>query len=217
MTELIMLRHGQANAGATDEASYDRLSDLGRQQAAWAGSYLATLGSFQRVVTGTMARQIATGNGLALPGASHDCDARLNEMDYFGLAGFLRDQQGLPVPTTQEEFQTHVRDVLGYWSRAEVGPDLETYADFRTRILAAVRDIAAEGRRTVVVSSTGVIATLMAVALDLDIARKTDVFLRIAHTSVHRFEVTGDRVHLLQFCATPHLDTPDRLHARTMI
>ncbi len=217
MAEIIMVRHGQAQTGAKDEASYDKLSDLGHQQAAWLGEYWANLGGFDRVLSGTMRRQIETGQSLALNGVSYAQDERLNEMDYFGLAGFLKENSNLAVPTSQEEFQTHVRDVLGAWSRAEVGDDLESYADFRGRILECVREVAASAERTVIVSSTGVIATLMAVALDLDMARKTDVFLKIAHTSVHRFEIVGDEVRLIQFCATPHLDAPDRLELRTHI
>lgn len=217
MSEIIMVRHGQAQTGAKDEASYDKLSDLGHQQAAWLGDYWAGFGKFDHVLSGTMRRQIETGQSMGLVGVSYAQDARLNEMDYFGLASFLKEHGGVPVPTSQEEFQTHVRDVLGAWSRAEVGDELESYADFRGRILDCVREVAARDERTVIVSSTGVIATLMAVALDLDMARKTDVFLKIAHTSVHRFEIVGDDVRLIQFCATPHLDAPDRLDLRTHI
>lgn len=217
MSEIIMVRHGQAQTGAKDEASYDKLSELGHRQAAWLGEYWADKGAVDRVLSGTMRRQIETGQSMALAGASYAQDNRLNEMDYFGLARFLKEHSNLSVPTSQEEFQTHVRDVLGAWSRAEVGDDLESYADFRGRILDCVREVAASSERTVIVSSTGVIATLMAVALDLDMARKTDVFLKIAHTSVHRFEIVGDDVRLIQFCATPHLDTPDRLDLRTHI
>jgi broad specificity phosphatase PhoE len=217
MAEIIVVRHGQAQTGAKDEASYDKLSDLGHQQAAWLGEYWADFTKFDQVVSGTMRRQIETGQSIGLDGVGYRQDSRLNEMDYFGLAAFLKENNNLAVPTSQEEFQTHVRDVLGAWSRAEVGSDLESYADFRGRILACVREIAASGERTVIVSSTGVIATLMAVALDLDMARKTDVFLKIAHTSVHRFEIVGDDVRLIQFCATPHLDAPDRLELRTHI
>ena len=217
MSEIIMVRHGQAQTGAKDEASYDKLSDLGHQQAAWLGDYWAGFGKFDHVLSGTMRRQIETGQSMGLAGVSYAQDARLNEMDYFGLASFLKEHGGVPVPTSQEEFQTHVRDVLGAWSRAEVGDELESYADFRGRILDCVREVAVRDERTVIVSSTGVIATLMAVALDLDMARKTDVFLKIAHTSVHRFEIVGDDVRLIQFCATPHLDAPDRLDLRTHI
>ena len=215
--EITMVRHGQAQSGAKDEASYDKLSPLGHQQAAWLGTHLQELGRYDRVVSGTMRRQIETGQGLALPGAQHDQDARLNEMDYFGLAHFLRDEKGLSVPTSQAEFQGHVREVLRAWAGVETGPHLESYVEFKARILGAVRDVAGAGQQTVVVSSTGVIATLMAIALDLDIHRKANVFLRIAHTSVHKFALDGDDLHLLQFCATPHLDAPDRAHARTTI
>lgn len=217
MAEIILVRHGQAQSGAKDEKSYDNLSDLGHQQAAWAGEYLAALGPYETVISGTLNRQIDTGAGLALTGVAYEQDSRWNEMDYFGLAAFLKDSHGYPIPQSQEEFQTHVRDVLGAWARAEVGDHLESYDDFRARILAALHEVAARSDRAVVVSSTGVIAALMAVALDLDIARKTEVFLRIAHTSIHKFELVGDDLHLIQFCATPHLDTPDRLFARTHI
>ncbi|MBR9862523.1 MAG: histidine phosphatase family protein [Rhodobacteraceae bacterium] len=217
MAEIIMVRHGQAQTGAKDEASYDNLSDLGHQQARWLGEYLGADHAFDRVVTGKMRRQMQTGLSMGLDGVDYQTDARLNEMDYFGLAGVLENSHGLATPTSQLEFQTHVAEVLGAWSRAEVGGDLESYADFRGRVLGAVRDIAAAQDRVIVVSSTGVIATLMAVALDLDIRRKSEVFLRIAHTSVHKFEMVGDDLHLLQFCATPHLDSPERVHARTLI
>ncbi|MDR6264061.1 histidine phosphatase family protein [Roseobacter sp. N2S] len=217
MAVIIMVRHGQAQSGAKDEASYDNLSDLGHQQANWLGEHLGAEHAFDRVVTGTMRRQMQTGLSMGLPNVEYETDRRLNEMDYFGLAGVLETSHGLAVPTSQEEFQTHVRDVLGAWSRAEVGDDLESYADFRGRILGAVRDIAQAQDRVILVSSTGVIATLMAVALDLDIRRKSDVFLRIAHTSIHKFELVGDDLHLIQFCATPHLDLPKRVHARTLI
>jgi len=37
MSHITLIRHGQANTGARDEQSYDRLSALGHQQAAWLG------------------------------------------------------------------------------------------------------------------------------------------------------------------------------------
>src|SRR6056297_3369689 len=42
VAEIILVRHGQANSHATDEQSYDRLSDLGREQARWLGAHLRT-------------------------------------------------------------------------------------------------------------------------------------------------------------------------------
>ena len=38
MGELTLIRHGQANSGATTEEDYDRLSDLGHTQARLLGN-----------------------------------------------------------------------------------------------------------------------------------------------------------------------------------
>ena len=40
MGEITLVRHGQANSTATDEESYDKLSDLGWRQGRWLGDYL---------------------------------------------------------------------------------------------------------------------------------------------------------------------------------
>ena len=67
MTEIILVRHGQANSHAKDEASYDRLSDLGRQQAAWLGDHMRrTNPHFDHVVTGTLTRQADTARAMGL-------------------------------------------------------------------------------------------------------------------------------------------------------
>ena len=39
MSQITLVRHGQANSGAQDEAGYDALSDLGARQSAWLGDY----------------------------------------------------------------------------------------------------------------------------------------------------------------------------------
>ena len=65
MTEIILVRHGQANSHAKDEASYDRLSDLGRQQATWLGDHMRrTNPHFDHVVTGTLTRQADTARAM---------------------------------------------------------------------------------------------------------------------------------------------------------
>ena len=58
MTQIILIRHGQASFGA---ANYDALSDLGRTQARWLGEHFAKLGVRRaRVICGTLSRQIDT-------------------------------------------------------------------------------------------------------------------------------------------------------------
>jgi hypothetical protein len=51
--------------------------------------------------------------------------------------------------------------------------------------------------------------------LDLDIARMAHLLVPIRNCSIHRVMVLPEAQILSGFNATPHLDTPDRLHART--
>ncbi|MCV2867604.1 histidine phosphatase family protein [Defluviimonas sp. WL0002] len=215
MTELTLIRHGQAISGATTEADYDRLSNLGHQQARWLGEHLQTLGGFDRVVSGTMRRQRETAVGLNLDARPHREDPRLNELDYFTLSQVLEARDGIPFPTGPMSFAAHVPQVLQLWREGHAGPDHETYDHFRDRVFGALTDAARDGPGAVLVTSTGVIATLCALALGLEAEMKARMFLRIMNTSVHRFVFDGDVLHLAQFGATPHLDVPERRAART--
>lgn len=215
MTEVILIRHGQANSGAKNEADYDRLSGLGHQQAGWLGQHFRETGGFDRVISGTLRRQRETAEGLNLDARPHDTDPRLNEIDYFLLSKVLNDRSGVPFPTSAETFAAHIPQVLDMWRRGESDDLHESYDAFRTRILSVVQDAAAAGPGAVLVTSTGVIATLTAIALGLTPEIKARMFLRVGNTSVHKFEYSGDTLHLTQFGATPHLDRPDRHAART--
>jgi broad specificity phosphatase PhoE len=92
---------------------------------------------------------------------------------------------------------------------------LETYDAFCARITEALDEATGKEGRVLLVTSTGVIATLATLALDLDIHKKSKMFMAVAHTSVHKFTMRGGDLHLVQFGGTPHLDHTDRLHAKT--
>lgn len=215
MTELTLIRHGQANSGARNEADYDRLSALGQQQAAWLGEHLRLTGGFDRVISGTLRRQRETAEALNLDARPHALDERLNELDYFSLSHALQDSHGIPFPTGPEDFAAHVPQVLQLWRSGDAGPDHESYEGFLARVSGAVEDAAEGGPGAVLVTSTGVIATLVALALGLEAVMKARMFLKVMNTSVHRFAVHDGALHLNQFGATPHLDYPDRHAART--
>ena len=214
MSELTLIRHGQAQTGAKDEASYDKLSDLGHEQAGWLGEHLRRSHGYDTVISGAMNRQIQTAQSLKLT-TPHHKDARLNEMDYFGLADSLLQMRGIVWPTSEAEFIAHLPQVLDAWRAGEIVDGLETYGDFCARITEALEDAAQKDGRVLLVTSTGVIATLATLALDLDIQKKSKMFLAVAHTSVHKFTMRSSDLHLTQFGGTPHLDRPDRLHAKT--
>ena len=55
MSHITLVRHGQANTTARDEENYDKLSDLGHQQARWLGAHLRdTHAHHPRVYCGTL-------------------------------------------------------------------------------------------------------------------------------------------------------------------
>ncbi|USG62848.1 histidine phosphatase family protein [Sneathiella marina] len=216
MTELTLIRHGQAQTGATDEASYDRLSDLGHEQARWLGDYFRRSLDFDHILSGTLMRQIETAQSLGLSHVPFRQDKRLNELDYFGLAHSIKATHGVAFPETAEDFASHIPQVLEIWRTGDVQDGLESFDNFRSRILSALKDAATLDGRVLLVTSTGVIATLVALSLGLDIDMKSKMFLMVGHTSTHKFELQGDELHLTQFGATPHLDRPDRIYARTL-
>ncbi len=216
MHDLTLIRHGQAQTGAKTEASYDSLSTLGLQQAAWLGEHIRASHGYDHVVSGSLNRQVQTAQGLGLD-APRSIDARLNEMDYFGLAASLEQTAGIPWPRSEAEFSTHVVKLLSAWRAGDIIDGLESYDDFCARITGALNDARARGGRVLIVTSAGVIATLTSLALELDVPAKSRMFANVAHTSVHRFSLRDDGLHLTQFAATPHFDHADRQEARTYI
>lgn len=216
MTELIVIRHGQANTGATDEANYDRLSDLGKRQAQLLGETLRDVKTDYRVISGAMRRHIETAEHMAMNTDPIPQDARLNELDYFGMAKSVESSHGIDFPQTHEDFATHIPQVLDIWRKNEMADGIEPYDSFRARIFEAVLDAANDGP-AILVSSGGVIATLVTIALHLETAAKSKMLLAIPNTSVHKFMLRDGELFLTQFAATPHLDHPERMHLKTHI
>jgi broad specificity phosphatase PhoE len=212
--ELVLVRHGQANSAAADEDSYDRLSDLGHQQARWLGEWLrAHEASFDRVLMGSLRRHRETAAGIGDLGVTAEIDERLNELDYFNLARAHASHTGRAAPTP-DTFVSHITDIMQAWHRAEIQGN-ESYVDFEARV-ANVLDLAATpGKRVLCITSGGVIGMMARHILNLDPARMAHLLVPIRNCSIHRVMVRPEARILAGFNATPHLDSPDRLHART--
>jgi broad specificity phosphatase PhoE len=214
MGEIIMVRHGQANSGATSEADYDRLSELGHVQAGWLGGWMKDHDpGFDLVLSGTMRRHRETADRMGQ--ADRTEDARLNELDYFALARDIEVTHGLPLPGPQD-WADHVSQTFNAWHKAEI-TGAEPFAHFEERIRSVLAEAATPGRRVLCVTSGGVIAMALRLALGLDPTRLAQVLLPIYNTSVHRFRVLESGTFLSSFNAIPHLDPPDRAHARTWL
>lgn len=212
MSELVLVRHGQANSHATNEAEYDRLSPLGHRQSAWLGEWLELHEpAFDHVYSGTLRRHEETARGIGCVDVQRD--ARLNELDYFHLGRALEDVHGVPFPEA-DGFADHAPQVMRAWHAAEI-EGAETFASFEARVRDALAAIAAKGGRSLVVTSGGVIAMAMRLVLDLDATRFARVLLPIRNSSIHRIHLQGGDMMLAAFNATPHLDLHERAEART--
>lgn len=211
MGEIILVRHGQANSAATTEEDYDRLSDLGKTQADWLGTWMRAHGyDFDHVVSGTLLRHRQTVAGM---GYDADEDARLNELDYYTLSSELNRIKGVPFPTS-DSFADHAPVLFAAWKQAEI-EGAEPYHAFESRVAELLADAAQPGRRVLCVTSGGVIGMVLRHILDLDIMKMSRVMLPIYNTSIHRLHVRGDETIMAQYNAIPHLELPDRAHART--
>lgn len=212
MGTITFVRHGQANSAATDEAGYDQLSDLGRQQAAWLGEWLRAQGeTFDLVLSGSLNRHKQTADAMGW--SSPQIDPRLNEMDYFNLGQAMQEVHNVPMPGP-DGFAEHVPDVMEAWHRAEIQGN-ESFASFETRVGAALLDAAQPDRNVLCVTSGGVIGMVLRHLLALDPRRFAQVLLPIRNSSLHRVFVTPQGPILAGFNATPHLDIADRAHAKT--
>ncbi|MEM7270252.1 MAG: histidine phosphatase family protein [Pseudomonadota bacterium] len=216
LAEVVLVRHGQANAAATDEASYDKLSQLGHQQATWLGEWLrATEVEFDRAISGSLIRHRETAAAMAT--GETVVDARWNEISYFPLSTAYADHHGVSEPDQPEDFADYFLGLAQAWEADSLPGAPETWLNFRGRVLSALDAQREAGGRTLVVTSGGVIGLAVSAALGLGTDGMARLAVAIENTSMHRLVWRGGRWRMLEFGASPHLATPDRVHARTYI
>ncbi len=212
MGTITLVRHGQANSAAKNEADYDHLSVLGHQQARWLGQWFADRGErFDHIYCGTLQRHQETADGIGQGQA--EIDARLNELDYFNLSHALAAATGEPMPSA-DTFAHHMPKLIEAWHRAEIMGN-ESFVDFEARVTDVLKVAVQPGRNVLCVTSGGVISMMVRHLLDLDPRRMAHIALPIYNTSVHRVHVSPVGPILAGFNAIPHLEDATRAHART--
>ncbi len=215
MSHITLIRHGQANTGAKDETSYDKLSPLGHQQSAWLGEHLRQSASHHsRVYCGSLNRHKETAQSMGFDGELVQ-DPRLNELEYFTMAQLMEEQHGVPFPSEREGFIAHLPRVFAAWQSGEIEDAPESFAQFESRVMDALLEISSGRGPALVVTSGGLIAISMRQFLDLNIAATARMALAIMNTSMHRLFPIGDQLSPVLFNAVPHLDAPDRHYAQT--
>jgi len=217
MSYITLVRHGQANTEARDEDSYDRLSDLGAQQARWLGEHLARSGEhFPRLYSGTLRRHRETAAGIGLSNHSEPViDARFDELEFFTLAQLFEAQHGVPIPQDREDFTIHLPRLFKAWAAGDLDNPPESFEAFETRVRDALEEVSAGDGRAMVVTSGGVIGMAMRITLGLDLDGFARVCLAIENSSMHRWLPLNGALALTQFNALPHLEDPERQFART--
>ncbi|MEM9198273.1 MAG: histidine phosphatase family protein, partial [Pseudomonadota bacterium] len=142
MGELILVRHGQADF---DGDEYDRLTELGRQQAAWLGAHLAESSVVPAAIyAGQLRRQQDTAAEIAsICGMDVSTLAGLEEYDADALLAASSSAFGAGAdaaagrPTDRAAHFRLLRQVLASWADGTLHPVPESFAGFRSRTAAA--------------------------------------------------------------------------------
>lgn len=217
---LFLVRHGQARLGSED---YDRLSGLGQAQAGRLARRLGpVLLAGPQLWSGTLRRHRQTLEPIQGAGGSVQQTSDLDEFSTYGLVrAALRNADRLerPVPppwqladpvTHLDELLAWFPDVLAAW-QADRLPDCHVgrWSDFRERVLRPGERWAAElegGRSVVVVSSAGVIATLVAELAGFDLSWQRSLAVKLYNASVSELKRVEGAWQLVTCNCVRHLD-----------
>ena len=207
--ELWLVRHGQAAFGTED---YDRLTELGWQQARWLGAHLAGR-RFSRIAAGRLRRQRETAEALNEHlGGDLETVTGLEEYDADGLLAALGIDDRMALGR-RDHFR-QLRIAMQRWADGRIDPG-ESWAAFNDRIAAAIADLTARDGPVIAASSGGTIAAVVAQALGLGAAQMIELNLQARNTGITRLVFTSRGAYLNMFNAVPHLEHPDRAHAET--
>ena len=222
MSEIYLVRHGQASYGATD---YDQLSELGYQQSRWLGEYFSQRNiHFDRVLRGDMKRHKQTVEAVS-DGLRQTFDAEefsgLNEYDFdqiYKAYQSLTGHDGLGQGDDKRAFYSTLRKSLYCWANGELDENLlpESWASFQARVNAVIQAIlgADAGKETIlVVSSGGAIATWAQLVLGAPASAAIELNLQLRNSSFSHYFYNGQRIQLSGLNNIPHLDQMDRLDA----
>ena len=239
MSTLLVIRHGQARLFTDD---YDRLSDLGIQQAECLGNWLAQRGVVpDAIYAGSLVRQQHTAEavirvmraaGQSLP--ELQVHEGLNEYPaediLHQLVPLLRDSDAEIDRLASEydgaqDYESRYRSlhqllaaIMQRWIAADYGDidSLKSWASFSGSVRSALADamqITGSGRTVAVFTSGGPVGVSVQTALDAPDLTAADLNWRVHNCSVTRFTFSGGRVSLDAFNDTAHL-APDMLTFR---
>lgn len=215
MSELYLVRHGQASFGADN---YDQLSLLGQQQGQLLGEYFAERNIvFDHVLLGTMNRHRQTVEAI-FNGSTEVAKLKehrgLNEYDFVALFEGLGDEHHelkVLAKESKKDFYKALRQVLLLWMEDRIeGPIPETWSEFQQRVVDAKSYIQGLKGRILAVSSGGVMAAIAQQTLGAPSEKVISLNLQINNCSFCRYFFNADSFHLATFNSIPYFDKADR-------
>ena len=212
MPEIFVVRHGQASFGSDN---YDKLSELGWQQARWLGEHWGEDGhQFDHIVSGDLQRHRETAQGICegLGLDRHRVEElpQLNEFDFKTVMRAYGEKEPASAPAPGAERADYYRFLklaMHAWSSGEID-GAESWQQFEQRIeeVLGVLAAGARGGRTLVVSSGGAIAMMVRQVLGAPSHSVTQLNMQIKNTAVSHFFAGRSGLTLHSFNHVPHLD-----------
>jgi len=225
MSELLMVRHGQASFG---EKEYDRLSPTGIRQAKLLARHMVRTGHlFDAVYCGRMQRQINTAKELIdhfseqgpnLPELSISDD--FDEYDSLAvwtsqIPMMLEENPALSadierVYSDKKIFQRIFEQVMYRWVSGNFDRSgIPSWSDFKKRVENGIRKIIethGQGRKIIIFTSGGPISAALQQALGLTDGKTIEISWQIMNSSVTRFKYNSRGMMLSVFNDITHLE-----------
>jgi broad specificity phosphatase PhoE len=231
MSQIILVRHGQANFLGDD---YDKLCANGEVQSGLLGQFWSQRGLvFEAVYSGPRTRQRETarlvGEAYRSAGIGFREPTVMNEFDEYQAEAVLREclpqllrdnpeikemrrayELAIDHSDRRKTFQKLFEAVISKWVAGEIiAPGVESWNDFCLRVergLARVIRDTPPSATAVVFTSAGPIGAAMRRALHLSAEDALQMTWMSRNASFSEFLASGERFTLSTFNAHPHLD-----------
>jgi broad specificity phosphatase PhoE len=227
LSELILVRHGQASFG-TD--SYDKLSPDGIRQVKILAQHWQQLNMrYDALYSGELRRQQETAQLLAPTVSNPQINILAGLNEYNGeplIRLYLRDHarnEGFDLAPEdvreRKTFQRVLEAASRHWIEGSLSAgaedsDFEPWQDFKARVHNVLDEIMTRhtgGSRVVIATSGGVIAVALQRALQLPDNQTIATNWMVNNSSVTRLVYGRGKVSLGSFNTLSHLEFPDRL------
>ncbi len=225
MSEILMIRHGQASFG---EDNYDQLSPVGVRQAKIVARYLSKVRKpSDAVYCGKMKRQVNTAEELvecyrvirvAVPEILPSMF--FNEYDSLTvweslIPGIIQENPSLSkdleqVYSDKKSFQKLFEQVMHRWiSGAYDPPGSPKWSDFKKRVRQGLKDIMkrhSSKKQLAIFTSGGPISVAIQLALGISDQKTIEISWQIMNASITRFKYNDRGIALSGFNDIAHLE-----------